>query len=212
MLTYKERPATGEPEGLLILHHGRGADENDLLPLADLFDPRHRLRVVTPRAPLQPGGMAGYHWYRVSRVGYPDPEHFAAARAQLSELHDHLMEETGVGPERMILGGFSMGTVMSYALGLSAERPAPAAILAFSGFIPTVPGWEPSPADRTAMKVWIAHGARDTVIDVSFGQNARDFLTGAGLAVEYHESEAAHHIDPRMLPEAKDFVDRVTGL
>jgi phospholipase/carboxylesterase len=211
MLTYRERPPTDDPEGLLILHHGRGADENDLFGLADLFDPRRRLHVVTPRAPLQPAGPPGYHWYRVPRVGFPDPDTFAASCAQLAELHDHLRTTTGIGPDRTILGGFSMGTVMSYALGLGADRPAPAGILAFSGFIPTVEGWEPSTADRSDLKVFIAHGSRDTVIDVSFGRNARDFLTSAGLAVEYHESEAAHHIDPRTLPEASDFVARMIG-
>ena len=51
-LTFHERPALGEPEGLLILHHGRGTDELDLLPLAGVLDPRGRLLVVAPRAPL----------------------------------------------------------------------------------------------------------------------------------------------------------------
>src|SRR3954465_6323823 len=51
-LIYRERPAAGDPAGLLVLHHGRGADEHDLLGLADTLDPRRRLHVVTPRAPL----------------------------------------------------------------------------------------------------------------------------------------------------------------
>jgi phospholipase/carboxylesterase len=208
MLTFRERPATGDPEGLLILHHGRGADEHDLFGLADLFDPRRRLHVVTPRAPLQAPGLPGYRWYHVTRVGYPDPATFADSYRQLAELHDHLATTTGVPPERTILGGFSMGTVMSYALGLGADRPAPAGILAFSGFIPTVESWKPSTADRTDLTVFIAHGRRDTVIDVSFGRNAKDFLTSAGISVEYHESESAHHIDPRTLPEASEFVTR----
>jgi phospholipase/carboxylesterase len=205
MLTYRERPADGDPDGLLVLHHGRGADENDLLPLADLFDPGRRLRVVTPRAPERVG-LSGYHWYRVPRVGYPDPDTFRESYALLAELHDYLLETTGVPAARMILGGFSMGTVMSYALGLGADRPAPQAILAFSGFIPTVEGWAPSTADRTALKVFIAHGRRDPVIDVSFAHSARDLLTAAGLSVEYHESEAGHHLDPRVLPSAVDFL------
>jgi phospholipase/carboxylesterase len=179
MLPYRERPAAGDPEGLLILHHGRGSDENDLMPLADLFDPRHRLHVVTPRAPER-SSLPGYHWYRVPRVGYPDPDSFRESCTLLAELQDHLLETTGLSAERMILGGFSMGTVMSYALGLSGDRPAPLAILAFSGFIPTVEGWEPSTADRTAMNVFIAHGNRDSVIDVSFAHVARDLLTAAG--------------------------------
>ena len=86
-LSYRERAARGDPEGLLALHHGRGADEGDLLALADQLDPDGRLHVVAPRAPLSLGG-AGYHWYVVPRVGYPDPETFAAAYRLLAELHD----------------------------------------------------------------------------------------------------------------------------
>jgi phospholipase/carboxylesterase len=211
MLTFRERPADGEPGGLLILHHGRGADENDLFPLADLFDPRRRLHVVTPQAPLQPPGLSGHHWYVVSRVGYPDPATFRQSQAELAELHDHLLESTGLSADRMILGGFSQGTVMSYALALDGGRPAPRGILAFSGFIPTVPGWAPSTADRTGTNAFIAHGRFDPVIDVSFGRQARDVLTDAGLPVEYHESDSGHHLDPRVLPAATDYIATLLG-
>jgi phospholipase/carboxylesterase len=146
--------------------------------------------------------MPGYHWYLVPRVGYPDPRTFNEAYAKLSEVHDELWERTGIAPERTVLGGFSMGTVMSYALGLDPERPAPAGILAFSGFIPTVEGWEPQLSGREATRVFIAHGRRDPVIDVEFARRARRQLEEAGLAVDYHESEAGHHIDPRQIPEA----------
>src|SRR3954451_1437644 len=142
-LTFRERPAAGEPAGLLVLHHGRGADEHDLLPLADVLDPARRLHAVTPRAPLTLPGWPGHHWYVVPRVGYPDPETFHAARRALAGFHDELWERTGLDAARTILGGFSMGSVMSYALGLGADRPAPAGILAFSGFVPVVEGWEP---------------------------------------------------------------------
>ena len=141
---YRERPPAGEAGGLLVLHHGRGADEHDLLGLADALDPDRRLHVVTPRGPLTVPGWPGNHWYLVPRVGFPDHETFHAAYAMLSEFHDELWQRTGVPPHRTVLGGFSMGSVMSYALALSAERPAPAGILAFSGFIPTVDGWQPS--------------------------------------------------------------------
>src|SRR5271154_4167706 len=123
MLTFRERPAAGEPAGLLVLHHGRGTDEHDLLPLGDALDPQRRLHVVTPRAPLRLPGSPGYHWYLVPRVGYPDPDSFRAAYAELAAFHDQLWERTGIRPERTVLGGFSMGTVMSYALGLGADRP-----------------------------------------------------------------------------------------
>jgi phospholipase/carboxylesterase len=196
-LQFQERPADGEPAGLLVLHHGRGTDERDLLALADLLDSKRRLHVAAPRAPLQLPGSPGYHWYRVLRVGYPDPATFDDSRRKLAQLHDELWERTGVGAERTVLGGFSMGTVMGYALGLSGDRPAPAGILAFSGFIPTVEGWEPSLEDRQGLRAFISHGRRDPVIPVGFAQRARQVLEGAGLDVSYHEHEGAHHIDPR---------------
>jgi phospholipase/carboxylesterase len=201
-LVYRERAADAEPDGLLVLHHGRGADEHELLALAEALDPMRRLHVVTPRAPLQRPGMPGYHWYLVPRVGYPDPTTFHEARSKLSELHDELWERTGIGPERTVLGGFSMGTAMSYALALGADRPVPAGILAFSGFIPTVEGWEPQLEGREATRVFIGHGRHDQVIEVDFARRARQQLEAAGLRVDYHESEAGHHIDPRQIPDA----------
>src|SRR3954453_22609120 len=121
-LFHLERAAAAEPEGLLVLHHGRGSDERDLIGLADFLDPERRLRGGTPRAPRQLRGSPGHHWYLVPRVGYPDRDSFEAARAALADLHDRLWEESGFGPERTVLGGFSMGGVMSYAMGLSPER------------------------------------------------------------------------------------------
>src|SRR3954452_13145852 len=129
-LAQLERQGAADPEGLLVLHHGRGTEERDLLGLADALDPERRLRVVTPRAPLSLPGSPGYHWYLVPRVGFPDRDTFDAAREALAELHDRLWEETGVDPQQTVLGGFSMGAVMSYAMALSKERPAVAGILA----------------------------------------------------------------------------------
>lgn len=204
-----ERTAAADPEGLLVLHHGRGTDERDLIGLADFLDPERRLRVVTPRAPLTLPGSPGYHWYLVPRVGYPDRETFEAARGALAELHDRLWEESGLGPERTVLGGFSMGAVMSYAMGLGADRPAVAGILAFSGFVPTVEGWEPSLADRTETRAFISHGARDPVIGVEFAARARELLEEGGLDVTYRESELGHQIDPAHLRDAAGWLGEV---
>ena len=201
-LEFRERPAAGEPAGLVILHHGRGADEHDLLGLADVLDPERRLHIVTPRGPLALPGWPGHHWYVVPRVGYPDPDTFGAAYRRLSEFHDELFERTGVSPERTVLGGFSMGSVMSYALGLGPDRPAPAGLLAFSGFVPTVESWQPAQEGREQTRAFIAHGRNDPVMDVSFARAARDLLESAGLPVEYHESDAGHHIDPAHVPAA----------
>ena len=205
-LIYRERPSGGRPEGLLVLHHGRGSDENDLLGLADLLDPARRLHVVAPRAPLTLPGWQGYHWYVVGQVGHPDPETFHAAFAALAGLHDELWESTGLGPEQTVLGGFSMGSVMSYSLGLSPQRPSPAGVLAFSGFLPTVERWEPDLKGRRDLRVFIAHGRQDPIMDVGFAHRARETLAGGGLPLDYHESDAGHQIDPAHIPAAQEWL------
>jgi phospholipase/carboxylesterase len=209
-LPHRLRPAAGDPQGAIVLLHGRGTDEHDLAPLLDVLDPRQRLVGLTPRAPLQlpPGGN---HWYTVERVGYPDPATFEATRELLGAWLDALPEATGVPWERTVLGGFSQGTVMSYALGLGAGRPSPAGILALSGFLPTVDGFELDLERRKGLPVAIAHGAQDPIIGVEFGRAAAERLRQGGLDVSYHETPGGHHVDPRLLPELGEFVARLTG-
>jgi phospholipase/carboxylesterase len=186
-----------------MLLHGRGADEHDLAPLLDLLDPARRLVGVTPGGPLQlpPGGR---HWYVVPRVGFPDPDTFAASYGMLER---ELPALTGVPWERTILGGFSQGTVMAYALALGAGRPTPAGVVALSGFLPTVEGWT-ADLDRPGLEVFVAHGRRDPVISVEFARDARARLEAAGVPVAYHEGEGAHHLDPRTVADLPAWVAR----
>jgi phospholipase/carboxylesterase len=195
-----ERPAAGEPEGALVLFHGRGADEHDLFPLLDALDPERRLQGYTPRGPLAlpPGGA---HWYMVPRVGYPDPETFHVGYAAAAEWLDALP----FAPERTVIGGFSQGAVMSYALGLGKGRPRPAALLALSGFIPTVEGWEPD-LEPPFPPIAIVHGVYDPVIPVDFARAARAALEAAGAEPLYRELPIGHTIDPSVLPELRDVV------
>jgi phospholipase/carboxylesterase len=207
-LVYRERPAEGDADGLLLLHHGRGTNETDLLGLADALDPDRRLWVVTPRGPLQLPGSPGYHWYLVPRVGYPDHDTFHAARSALADLHNQLWQKTGIPPARTVLGGFSMGAVMSYAMGLGADRAAPAGILAFSGFVPVVEGWQPHFEDRHGTRAFIAHGSADPIMDIDFAHSAREQLEAGGLEVDYHESDIGHQIDPAHLRAASEWLGR----
>ena len=203
-LVHLIREPAGEPDGALVLNHGRGADEHDLYPLLDELDPQRRLLGITTGAPLTNIPPGGRHWYRVPRVGYPDPETFAHSYGLLTEFLDGLLAERGIGWERTAIGGFSMGAVMSYSVALGPGRRSPAALLAFSGFIPTVDGWQPDiPRDT---RVFIAHGRLDPVMEVGFARRAHELLSGAGMDVDYHESDAAHHIDPAHVPAARDWV------
>ncbi len=208
LLTYVTRPAErDEPAGVLVLMHGRGTSERDLFGLLDAFDPLRRLTGACPRGPLSlpPGG---FHWYVVPRVGFPDPPTFEDSFLKLAGWLAALALATGLPPERTSLGGFSQGAVMAWALGARAGRPRPAGILALSGFIPTVPGFELSEANLRGLPVAIAHGTQDPIIGIGFGRDARDRATAAGADVLHLESPVAHTIDPRALPQLVDWVGR----
>jgi len=198
-LTTHVRPPAGAPEGALVLMHGRATSEQDLAPLLDVFDPDRRLVGLAPRGPLQlpPGG---YHWYAIRELGYPDPATFRPTFETLSAWLDGALAEHGVDLGRTVLGGFSQGTVMAYALGLAAGRRAPAGILALSGFLPTVEGYELDLTDREGLPVAIGHGALDQIIPVEFGRQAAERLREAGADVLYRESPVPHTIDPREIP------------
>jgi phospholipase/carboxylesterase len=200
-ISHLERPAAGEPAGVLVLLHGRGADERDLFPLLDALDPERRLLGVTPRGPLSlpPGGA---HWYAFRDVGYPDPATFFETYAALTEWLDGL----GFEAERTVLGGFSQGAVMTYALGLGSGRPRPAALVALSGFMPTVPGFELS-LEPPLPPVAIGHGTYDPVISVEFSRQARELLEAAGGEVLYREYPLPHAVDPRFLAELAPWVE-----
>jgi phospholipase/carboxylesterase len=210
-LVHEVRPATGgEPEGALVLLHGRATSEHDLVPLLDELDPDRRLVGVTPRGPLSlpPGGA---HWYKVQRVGFPGPDTFFPTYERLSGWFDALPDALGVPLERTVLGGFSQGAVMAYALGLGEGRPRPAALVALSGFMPTVDGFALDLDDLDGYPVAIGHGRFDPVIEADFGRNARERLEDAGADVLWRESPVAHTLDPDFLPDLRDFVGRATG-
>ena len=209
LLTSRLRPADGDPAGVLVLLHGRGADEHDLFPLLDVLDPERRLAGVCPRGPLSlpPGGA---HWYAVREIGYPDPATFGPTYERASAWLDALPQATGVPIERTVVGGFSQGSVMSYALGFGRGRPSPAGIIALSGFVPTVEGFELD-LERPDLRVAIGHGTQDPVIGVEWGRRAREQLETAGLDVTYRESPMGHSIDPRFLAELQGWVTDVVA-
>lgn len=200
------RPAAGEPEGALVLLHGRGADEHDLFPLLDALDPERRLAGYTPRGPLAlpPGGA---HWYRLGGIPTPDPATFFPT----FELAAGWLDALPFPPERIVLGGFSQGAVMSWALGLGAGRPRPAAIVALSGFIPEVEGFALDLAGLDGYRVAIGHGSLDPVIAAEWSRAARAALEAAGADVTYRESPLPHTIDPRFLPELRAFIAQALG-
>jgi len=200
------REPEGEPAGALVLLHGRGADERDLFPLLDLLDPERRLLGVTPGGPhhLPPGGR---HWYALGGIPTPDPATFAATAPRLAAFLDGLP----VPSDRVVLGGFSQGTVMSYAMSLGPGRPRPAGLVAMSGFLPRVADWPLEPERLRGVPVGIAHGSLDPVIPAQFAAEAEATLTAAGADVLRLSSPVPHMVDPDWIEPLRDLVARATA-
>jgi len=197
----RRRESTGEPAGALVLLHGRGADEHDLFPLLDLLDPARRLLGVTPGGPLHlpPGGK---HWYTLGGIPTPDAETFHATAPLLAAFLDALP----MPMDRVVLGGFSQGAVMSYAMSLGPGRPRPAGLVAMSGFLPRVEGWPLEPERLAGVPVGIAHGTLDPVIGVDYGREAAETLSAAGVDVLLLESAVPHMADPAWIDPLRRLV------
>ena len=205
-LRHLERPAAGAPEGALVLLHGRGADELRPLPAPRRARPgappardhAARRRSRCRRAAPTGTGSAG--------IPTPDPGTFFPTFEAAAAFLDALP----VPIDRVVLGGFSQGAVMSWALGLGAGRPRPAAIVALSGFMPEVEGFELDLSDLDGYPVAVAHGSLDPVIPVEFGRAAAERVRAAGADLLWRESPVPHTIDPRLLPELQAFVAAAT--
>lgn len=195
LLTYRTRASIlDKPDGVLVLLHGRGADENDLYPLINVFDPQRRLVGVTPRAPLQlpPGG---FHWYVGGGIPTPERDSFLETYELLGRWLAALSEHLEIPFAKILLGGFSQGTVMTHAMVWGAGRPKPAGVLAFSGFMPEVAGFDLDLQGRQGLPVAIGHGTLDNVIGVQWGRQARERLQSSGADLTYQESVMGHTID-----------------
>jgi len=148
---------------------------------------------------LPPGGA---HWYVLGELGHPPPDSFLPSYQAASEFLDDFAAQTGIPPERTVLGGFSQGSMMSYALGLGAGRPRPAGIIALSGFFPQVEGLGVD-LEPPLPPIAIGHGVYDPIIGVEWGRQARDLLQEAGADVLYREYPLPHAVDPSFLVELR---------
>jgi phospholipase/carboxylesterase len=205
-LTEELRLPAGEPAGALVLLHGRGTSEQDVAPLIDVFDPRERLIGAFPRGPLELPPI-GHHWYATQDDGQADRDTFLSTFERLQSWLEGLAAGTGVPIERTVLGGFSQGAVMAWALGLGPGRPRPAGILAMSGALPRVPGFALQLENLGGLPVAITHGTQDPLVAVERGQDARDRAVAAGADVVYRETEVPHIIDPRVVPGLVTWLD-----
>jgi phospholipase/carboxylesterase len=179
-----------EPDRLLLLIHGKGADEHDLEALVPHLDPEGRFLTVLPRAPLS--FMGGWQWYDTDGIPRGGPELIPSVDA-LDDLLDSSCAEYGFNRSQAIVAGFSQGCAVTLALGLRrSARPRPAGLLGMSGFLPEREGLEYDFSG--APPVLIQHGTADPLISVEYGRRAAARLGAEGVPVVYREYPMAHQV------------------
>lgn len=184
----------GAPDGpLLVLLHGRGSDERDLLPLGRALSPQ--ATVVAPRAPFPaaPWGYGpGWAWYRFIAGTTPEPSSFEAGQEQLAEFLRDLPAALGRTDAPLIVGGFSQGGTSSLAWALRHPGKA-AAVVVFSGFVADHPSIRVLPETVNGQAIWWGHGTADAAIPFAHAEAGWDALSAAGAALEAHRFEGMGH-------------------
>ncbi len=201
-------PANGGPaRSLVILCHGYGADGNDLIGLAPYWQKLlPDTAFVSPNAPERCAmSPTGYQWFGITRL---DPEEMyrgvTSAAPVLNEFIDRELAALGLDETRLVLAGFSQGTMMSLQVGLR-RATAPAAIVGFSG---ALAGPDKLQSEiRVRPPILMIHGDSDEMLPVSRMHEAVQALGLAGLNVQWHISRGTGHgIAPDGLALAGQFI------
>jgi phospholipase/carboxylesterase len=204
-------PASGgDPQQLVILLHGYGSNGADLISLA----PYWRQAVpdalfLAPNAPEQiPGMPGGYQWWDLSTRDRASRAAGAARAAPvLDAFIDQQLERYGLTEDRLVLAGFSQGTMMALQVGPRRERQI-AGIIGYSGMLADVGSLSRDP--HTKPPILLVHGSADPTIAVSSYHEAKTELERLGFDVSGHVSAGlGHSVDMPGLELGRDFLRRV---
>lgn len=194
---------------LVILLHGVGSNGDDLAPLGKSWEPRlPGVTFVAPNAPEPSNFGSGYQWFSVSNVTEENrPARITSARPSFDAVISGIVEEHGFGDrlDRVVLVGFSQGTIMSLDAVASGRWPV-AAVIGFSGRLATEKPL--TPAKET--KILLVHGTSDGVIPSWETEKAQTELTAAGFYIEtVIEPGLGHTISIGGADRACDFLEKL---
>jgi phospholipase/carboxylesterase len=193
---------------VLILLHGRGADEEDLLGLASSLD--QRFFVVSAQAPYPFSAGGGYTWYDAGEIGAPEPTMFRNSYDRLVTFLRDVIMGYPVDAGRVFLFGFSMGAVMSYTLGLT-HPDLIRGVCANSGYLPEGTFLTYRGNDLAGTDFFISHGIHDPIIPVEMAHRARALFQKSNAHVTYREYPMAHQISEQSLADVAAWTTEKLG-
>ena len=200
-LFYKVAPLSSNESGphpTLILLHGRGTDENDLLGLTSSFDPR--LLVVSIRAPYK-FLFGGYTWFELDEVNGVNIDQLKEGCVSLIRCLDDVQQKFPVDSKRIFLFGFSMGAIMSLTVSLCNPHRFKG-VVAHSGLLPKGDTLKYRWNDLDGISFFLAHGTYDPIVPVEMSRQAHQQLLQANAHVVYLEYPIQHTISEESLNAA----------
>jgi len=205
------RSVVGRPPVLLMLH-GIGSHEGDLIGLAPYVDPR--LFVVSPRGPIT--FPPGYAWFRTAFTEHgPVINAEDAERSRQTLLHfiDEIVAQYDLDPQRVYLLGFSQGAIMSLSLVLTAPEILAGAAAMSGRVLPEVLPHTVAPERLTGLPVLVVHGEFDQLLPVEqFGRFTRDVLADLPVALTYREYPMGHQVSEQSLSDVTRWLtERLDG-
>jgi phospholipase/carboxylesterase len=197
---------------MLVMLHGVGADEHDLLPIAAHLDPR--LLVVSLRAPREYPVM-GHAWFDIDWSTVPPTYDLGQAeesRAALAELLPVLAREHGTDPARTFLFGFSQGGAMALSVALTRPELVRGLVVHSGRLIPDLRERAAPAAALARLEALALHGVDDPVLPVERGQEIRDFLAPLlGDRLVYAEHDAGHEVTAESLADVARWLSARLG-
>ena len=201
------KQAAGGGSPAVILLHGRGADENDLLGLSEYFD--DRLAVFSVRAPY-PFEFGGYTYFRLLDDNSAEPVMFMESYRRLVKFADGVASLPDIDAQRVFLLGFSMGTIMAYAMSLTHPEKF-AGVVAQSGFVREHPELHFQWNALARCPFIITHGVYDPVIPVDEARKTEALFSQSNAKFEYREYPMGHEISGESLADVCGWMKRMLG-
>jgi phospholipase/carboxylesterase len=198
-----------EQYSTIVALHGRGTDENDLIPFVHSLGLTEVL-VISPRAPLPFMYSGGFAWYEVGQERVPHPQTFRASLDTLRRFIDEIRTSYPVNRERIILLGFSQGTVMAYAVAL-LDPASFLGIAALSGYIPRQSGLRLALENLSRFSAFVSHGAYDQIIPVHLARESAELLKKGGARVEYREYPMGHEVSEETVRHLSAWTNNLFG-
>jgi phospholipase/carboxylesterase len=197
---------------LLVLLHGVGADEQDLVPLAGAMAPQFSCASV--RAPYEAAPM-GYSWYAIDWRTHPATFDLAQAeesRKAVAALLPELAARHGTAPARTFLFGFSQGAAIALAVALTRPELVRGAVIHSGAMLPGIGGRMAPPQALAHLELLVLHGRDDDVVPAELGRRTRDLLAPfLGDRLTHREHDGGHYVTEATLRDAAEWLATRAG-